>query len=131
MVLITGGACQGKEQFAREWLKKNGKVSGLSAADGGDADIDAVFSVHLLTNFHLLTARLLREGRDPSVLAKRMARENPDLVVTVNELGCGIVPIDAFDRNWREATGRACCILAAQSDEVYRMICGIAVKIKG
>lgn len=36
-----------------------------------------------------------------------------------------------MDAYWREKTGRAGCIIAANSDEAVRLVCGIAVKIKG
>ena len=32
-------------------------------------------------------------------------QKNPDIVLVSNELGYGVVPIDAFDRNYRETTG--------------------------
>ncbi|KIR01579.1 hypothetical protein P261_00393 [Lachnospiraceae bacterium TWA4] len=48
-----------------------------------------------------------------------------------NELGYGIVPMDAFDRKYRETTGRICCMIAEQADEVYRVVCGLPQKIKG
>ena len=47
-----------------------------------------------------------------------------------NELGYGIVPIDPFDRSWRELTGRICTELAEHADEVTRVVCGIPVVLK-
>ena len=37
---------------------------------------------------------------------------------------------DAFDRAYREAVGRICTKLAAYSDEVTRVVCGIGTVIK-
>lgn len=51
--------------------------------------------------------------------------------VICTELGCGVVPMDAKEREWREQTGRLCCDIAAQADCVYRVTCGIAQCIKG
>ena len=52
------------------------------------------------------------------------------VIITSDELGCGIVPFDPADREWREVSGRASVRLARISREVYRMVCGIATQIK-
>lgn len=56
--------------------------------------------------------------------------QNPSWVIVSDEVGSGIVPLEKEDREWREATGRMLCEIAKEADEVYRMYCGIAVKIK-
>ena len=40
-----------------------------------------------------------------------------------DEIGNGIVPLDAFEREYREQTGRAEILLAKKADEVVRVIC--------
>ena len=67
-----------------------------------------------------------------SHLADRLLAEGlkSRLILTVQELGCGIVPVDAFDREWREVTGRICCELAKRAQAVYRMTCGIPARLK-
>ena len=51
---------------------------------------------------------MLNDGQDVASLAARIQSENPEVVIVTNELGYGVVPVDAFDRNFREATGRVC-----------------------
>ena len=46
------------------------------------------------------------------------------------EIGCGIVPTDPLEREWRQMTGRALSRIAGQSDQVTRVICGIGQRIK-
>lgn len=129
MVLITGGAWQGKTDFAKKYLlEKEDRI--VRIVDGSQAAEEDWRQVDLFTDFHLWVARLLREDRDVYEAVNRMLEENPTITVTVNELGCGIVPVDAFDRKWRETTGRVCCLLAQKSTEVYRVTCGVATKIK-
>ena len=48
-----------------------------------------------------------------------------------NELGSGVIPADPFDRQWREASGRAACDLAKYAAQVHRVVCGIGTVIKG
>ena len=63
-------------------------------------------------------------------LLPRSEEKNPNAVITADELGCGIVR----QTRKRGMAGRrpeeAAEILAADSDAVYRMICGIAVRLK-
>ena len=42
----------------------------------------------------------------------------------------GIVPVDRMEREYREQTGRVCTRLAAYSEKVYRVMCGIGQVIK-
>ena len=58
-------------------------------------------------------------------------QKNPNAVITCDEIGCGIVPIDKTDRLWREMTGDACQYLAARAAKVCRVVCGIPMCLKG
>lgn len=58
-------------------------------------------------------------------------QKNPNAVITCDEIGCGIVPIDKTDRFWREMTGDACQYLAARAAKVCRVVCGIPMVLKG
>lgn len=52
-------------------------------------------------------------------------------VITCDEIGCGVVPIEPNDENWREAVGRLCCALASEADAVIRVWAGVPQFIKG
>ena len=52
-------------------------------------------------------------------------------VVMATEIGGGIVPLEAEQRQAREAAGRLACLLAARADTVIEMFCGIATVLKG
>ena len=75
--------------------------------------------------------RMMKAGEDTSHLASRIAEKNPDIVIVSTEIGYGLVPIDAFDREYREQTGRVCTQLAELSSRVDRVVCGIGVTLKG
>ena len=49
----------------------------------------------------------------------------------MDEVGCGIVPVERLERDYREAVGRAGQLLAQNASQVFRVICGIPVRIKG
>ena len=50
--------------------------------------------------------------------------------VICDEVGCGVVPMDRHDRERREAIGRLCCQLAQEAQAVYRLQCGLAMRLK-
>lgn len=123
MILTVGGAYQGKEAFARELIRKR-------RAEGE--------YWQLFSDLHLWVRDQMEQelsGTEPkrSLLA-RLEEEigglDSNTVILCNELGCGVVPMEARDRAWREQTGRLCCELAEQAKEVYRVTCGIAMQIK-
>ena len=66
-----------------------------------------------IADFHALVRRILAEGGDAQDFARRLLRENPDAVLTCDEVGGGIVPLDPLERRWREETGRALGVLTA------------------
>jgi 5,6-dimethylbenzimidazole synthase len=53
-----------------------------------------------------------------------------DIIVITNELGSGIVPMEASARNFRDIAGETNQILASEFDEVINMVSGIPVIIK-
>lgn len=50
--------------------------------------------------------------------------------VICDEVGCGVVPLERADRERREAIGRLCCALAREAQAVYRLQCGLAMRLK-
>lgn len=50
--------------------------------------------------------------------------------VICDEVGCGVVPLERKDRKRREAIGRLCCQLAREAQAVYRLQCGLAMRLK-
>ena len=124
MILAIGGAFQGKQRFARE-------ISGLEHwADGQSCGKEELDTCDGMIHFHEYIRNRLGEGLDCTGIPERVARNNPHVVLVANELGCGVVPVDAFDRRYREAVGRICTGLAAEAEAVYRVVCGIGVRIK-
>ena len=107
MRLIVGGAHQGKTRYAE--TKYGGCVGG----------------------FQIKIQEWLRVGLDPFAETEKFLAEHPDAVIVMDEIGCGIVPIEKDDRAWREAVGRIGCALAEKAETVERIVCGIPVKIKG
>ena len=51
-------------------------------------------------------------------------------VLVTNELGCGIVPMEHVSRLYRDLMGKINQAAAAEADEVYLSVCGIATELK-
>ena len=124
MTMIIGGAFQGKAALAEK------RYPGLNWVNGEETDWEALKSAEGILNFHAFIRKEMQKEKDVSELAEQLIRCNPDVILVSDEVGYGVVPIDAFDRAYREAVGRICTKLAAYSSEVTRVVCGIGMVIK-
>ena len=124
MEMIIGGAFQGKKAFAKETCPL------LHWCDGSEASEEEILKAGGILDFQEYIRRCLKDGQDVSSLAEKLIEANPDVVLTCDEVGYGVVPMDAFERQYREAVGRVCTKLAAHSAKVTRVICGIGTVIK-
>lgn len=129
MILIIGGAHQGKGAFARE-LSGLGQEEFERLAWDGKKDItEDITGKRYLLNFHHRIRRLQERGADTDAYVEEILEELPE-IITMDEVGCGIVPLERGDRDYREAVGRAGQRMAARAKQVFRVMCGIPVQIK-
>lgn len=84
----------------------------------------------IVNHLHRYIREQLRQGTDPEAMIENFGKEHPDCILICDEIGNGIVPMEAEERTYRECTGRILEGLAAQADEVVRVVCGIGQKIK-
>ena len=126
MIMIIGGAWQGKREFAES-------LTGLKETDWIDGKTcrrEELSACRGILQFHEYVRRALENGWDLDELPEHLAAENPDIVLVTTELGYGIVPLDPKERTWRETDGRLCGRLAEKSGQVWRVICGIGTRLK-
>lgn len=64
-------------------------------------------------------------------LAEFMASSPACFIIVSNEVGLGLVPPYPLGRAYRDALGQANQMLAGHADEVYMMVAGIPLKLKG
>lgn len=132
MKLVIGGYAQGKLNYI---LQK------------GDADRYTIWEAELpdeeqlkekgdhgktviINHFHKWVKECMLRGGSPRNETEAFLARNPESILISDEIGNGIVPTDAFEREYREQTGRILVFLADQADEVVRVICGIGQRIK-
>lgn len=132
MILITGGAYQGAEHWAQELAAREyaGSSEKPVTADGRTASDEEMRSARILCYFQEWIRRVMQRGGDIDAELDLLLKAGTDRIIATQELGCGLVPVDAFERQYREKNGRISCRLAEMSDAVYRVTCGIPQKIR-
>ena len=125
MILIFGGAYQGKLTYARQTYGLEVTVS-LCQEDEAEPDYSGI----ILSSYHLLVLAQLRKGIDPCAYLEAHMEKLREKIILCDDISCGVVPIDAETRRWREAVGRCMGILSRQADTVIRVFCGIGMKLK-
>ncbi len=126
MILIFGGAYQGKLQFAcSEFGLQPQDCYTCSAADTSP---DA--SMKIWQQLHTFVYQLRRENTDPLLWFEEHQAVWQDKILIFDDIGSGIVPTDALERQWREDNGRCLQYLSQQATEVYRLFCGLPTRLK-
>lgn len=126
MKLVIGGYAQGKLDYV---LQQN-KMKEILVCDATFPEKAVKDKVVIIYHFHLWVKDMLTKGGCPEEEVEQMVSIHPQCIIISDEIGNGIVPMDAFEREYRERTGRILVTLAAQAQEVERVICGIGQKIK-
>ena len=125
MILITGGVYQHKLDF----VYKNFK---LNKDDICFTDNDLNWNnKKVIYKFNDIIKKWSDKGLNPEKHILNILESLKDKIIVIDQTGCGVVPIDEKERSLREITGRTCCILAQTADEVYNVMFGLGVKIKG
>ena len=104
-VYVTGPMASGKRDYVLNTL--------------GIPETEAAFEVQ----------ELLREkpNMDVAALAEKLSGYQ---AITQTEVGAGVIPLSASDREWRERAGRLACLLASRADIAVRMVCGVPIIVK-
>ena len=108
MILIVGGFAAGKRAYARDVLGY------------GDGQMSNRIDDNAPVFYGL-------ESQPDAPLEKLLQKD----VVICDEIGCGLVPVDAGERQRREQVGRLCIRLAREARRVIRVVCGVGTVIKG
>ena len=131
MILIIGGFAQGKLHYVKQRYVHCEDGREVTVLDGTLALPAGTGAGQMIVNhLHRYIREQLRQGTDPEAMIENFGKEHPDCILICDEIGNGIVPMEAEERTYRERTGRIMEQFAAQADEVVRVVCGIGQKIK-
>lgn len=127
MKLIIGGYAQGKLQY----VQSKYDLENVVVLDGTLPKHDLILGkTVIMHHFHNWVKKCMLDGGNPEKESLAFVEAYPECIIISDEIGNGIVPIDAFEREYRERTGRILIELAKRACEVERVICGLGQKIK-
>lgn len=109
------------------------------AREAGDAKVVIVDCFTLLAGNAMSTAgdNPMLEAAEAAVLIEVEAllagveETGATWIVVSNEVGLGLVPSNPLGRAYRDALGRANQRIAAAADEVYLLVAGLPLRLKG
>ena len=120
MILIIGGAHQGKMDFTKETF-------GIMDADVyscGEDEID--FSKRCIYKIEAFTTC----NEDPIGYFEAHREEWQDSILILQDIFSGVVPMGAENRAWRQRTGRLAQYLSKEAQQVSRIFCGLEQRLK-
>lgn len=125
MDLIIGGAYQGKLAYAKQHFSlSDEQIYTCTEAEALD------FKKPCINKLEEYTLWCVRNSVD----ALKVFRENHSKweksVLICCDIFCGVVPLGADMRAWREMTGKLCAYLSREADSVTRVFCGIGQRLK-
>ena len=125
MILIFGGAYQGKTGYAKEnWNFTDSDI--FICEESLSIDLSKKVIVGLEKFIFACTC----EGSEAKDVLKSYEESMTDKIFIVDDISQGIVPMDADRRAWREAVGRTLLWLGREADEVHRVFCGLGQRLK-
>lgn len=108
MIFIIGPLYAGKKEYIKEALSLTKEAFAAKAV----CDVE----------------QLAAQTEELNTLAEKLAQK---LIVIANEIGCGVVPMEASARAARERAGHLTQLLAHRADTVVRVYCGLPQLLKG
>ena len=120
MILIIGGAYQGKLEFAKT-------AFGIADADvftctGGEIDFTKRCIDHI--------EAFVYSNPDALESFKSHRAQWQDSILILQDIFCGVVPMGAENRAWRQNTGRLAQYLSKEAAQVSRIFCGLEQRLK-
>ena len=125
MDLIIGGAYQGKLEYARKrYGFDDNEIYTCTEAEGISFDRKCIYRSE---EFAMWCVRNVIDAVD---FLEEHRAEWKDCVFICEDIFCGVVPMGADMRAWREMTGRMCSYLSSNAEHVMRVFCGLEQVLK-
>ena len=124
MILITGGAYQGKLDYACKTFHL--AQDAVFSCTGREID----FSRRCIYGLEEFTLACTREGADPIDYFREHRGDWQESILICEDIFCGVVPMDTTLRQWRQDTGRLCQYLSREAEQVIRVFCGLEQRLE-
>lgn len=124
MKLIIGGAYQGKTEYAKNLFSLLDKD--IFVCENTEID----FSKRGIDNLEKFMFACVKADIDPVEYFKQHSEKWQNSIIICQDIFCGVVPMGAENRKWRQETGRLCQYLSKEAESVVRIFCGLEQKLK-
>ncbi|MCQ2547755.1 MAG: bifunctional adenosylcobinamide kinase/adenosylcobinamide-phosphate guanylyltransferase [Clostridia bacterium] len=126
MVLIFGGAYQGKLEYAMKEFNIGEEQVFTCTSDNLLAEVGPEFAI--VDKIENWAWELTKAGKRPVEEIDLEALK--DKIIIARDNSQGIVPLDEDERQFREDMGRLLMAVSKNSDKVIRVFCGLGEVIK-
>lgn len=125
MNFIIGGAYQGKLDYAKNHF-------GLTERDIFNCSENEIIDFHArcINNLQKYTFLCVKKSIDVIEEFEKHRFEWENSILICEDIFCGVVPLGADMRAWREMTGRLCLYLSHEAETVTRIFCGLEHTLK-
>lgn len=132
MKLVIGGYAQGKLKAVLEREKQEKCLVYRAVLPESAQILEALREdkTVVIDDLHEWIKKRMQQGKVPEEEIRDFLASGISCILISDEIGNGIVPADAFEREYRERCGRLLTFLAGEASEVERVICGIVQKLK-
>lgn len=120
MILIIGGAYQGKREFVCKEFSLT--ENDIYTCTPGKID----FSKPCIADIQVFT----RACSDATAFFQQNRPLWQDKILIMEDIFCGVVPMGEENRTWRQNTGRLSQYLSREADRVSRIFCGLELRLK-
>ncbi|MBU5315317.1 bifunctional adenosylcobinamide kinase/adenosylcobinamide-phosphate guanylyltransferase [Clostridium bornimense] len=124
MILIIGGAYNGKLNFAQEHF--NILKEDICFCNENKIDL----SKKVICEFQKYVYFRVRSGHNVVDEINHNKERLEDKIIICDDISSGIVPLKEEERMWREELGRCLQLLSKEAKCIYRVFCGIPILIK-
>ena len=120
MILIIGGAYQGKLDYAKGTFGITDADVAICGAEDIDFSKRCIYKIEEFTYHH----------PDPIGYFQAHREQWQNSILILQDIFCGVVPMGAENRAWRQRTGRLAQYLSKEAEQVSRIFCGLEQRLK-
>ena len=120
MILMIGGAYQGKLDAAKTAFSLTDEDIYTCSDEKIDFSRRCIYKIEEFTFYH----------PDPVAYFQCCRDEWENSILICQDIFCGVVPMGAENRMWRQKTGRLCQYLSREATQVSRIFCGLEQRLK-
>ena len=124
MIFIIGGAYQGKLTYAKAAFHLSSED--IFTCNGTEID----FRKRCIRSIEEFTYACVQANIDTAAYFAAHRAEWENSILICRDIFCGVVPLGADNRAWRQTTGVLCRYLAAEANQVSRIFCGLEQRLK-